>query len=159
MTYSIADEPVETPWRNFVVSPAGPLLAEMMCGSWLAIPWFAANAFALGSPTLKKELGMCAAAFAVTAVLATALVWAVDRDVIEGTTAIRLCVLAIVSWKLFIAYAINIVQGRTFHVYEYYGGPVRQATAVIVTGYLMRGFVLDLFDNPVWKIIVSGDVQ
>ena len=63
--------------------------------------------------------------------------------------------LVIVSWKLFIAYAINIVQSRTFHVYEYYGGPVRQASAIVVSGYLMRGFVFELSDNPIWKIIVS----
>lgn len=158
MAYSIADEPVESQWRNLAVNPAGPLLAEMMCGSWLSIPWFAVNAIALGSPTLKKELAMCAAAFVVAATLAVALVWSIDREIIVSDTAIRLCVLAIISWKMFIAYAINIVQLRTFHVYEYYGGAVRRATAVVATGYLLRDFVFDLSDNPIWKIIVMGDV-
>ena len=159
MTYAIADEPTETSWRHLVVNPSAPLLAEMLCGSWLAIPWFAFNAIAMGSPTKKRELWLCGAAFAVTAVMASVLIALVNRDIIESRTAIRLCLLGIVSWKLFIAYTINVVQSRTFSVYEYYGGAVRSGSAIIATGYLLRDFVFGLSDNPVWRIIVSGDVS
>jgi hypothetical protein len=155
MSYAIADEPHETPWRHLVVNPSGPLLAEMMCGSWLSIPWFAFNAVAMGSPTNLKEIAMCVAAFAVTAVAAVLLILAIDRDIVVSTTAIRLCVLAIVSWKVGIAYWIHAVQERTFHVYEYYGGLVRPANAVVATGWILRDFVIGASDNPVWRIIVS----
>jgi hypothetical protein len=154
--YAIADEPHETPWRHLVVNPSGPLLAEMTCGSWLSIPWFAFNAIAMGSPTKIKEAAMCVAAFAVTAVAALLLIWAIDTDIIVSTTVIRLCVLAIITWKLAIAYWIHTIQSRTFHVYEYYGGAVRSASAVLATGYVLRGFIVGAVDHPVWRIIVSG---
>jgi hypothetical protein len=154
--YAIADEPVETPWRHLVVNPSGPLLAEMLAGSWLAIPWFAFNAIAMGSPTKKREIGMCVGALVVTGVAAAVLIALIDGDIITTRTAVRLCVLAIVSWKLGIAYAINIVQSRTFHVYEYYGGAVRSASGVVATGYLLRDYVIGISDNPIWRIIVSG---
>ena len=54
MTYAIADEPIETQRRHLVVDPSGPLLAEMVCGTWLSLPWFAFNAMAMGSPTRRK---------------------------------------------------------------------------------------------------------
>src|SRR5688572_3426638 len=116
MSYEIADEPHETPWRHLVVNPSGPLLAEMVCGSWLAIPWFAFNAIAMGSPTKKKEISMCVAQLAGTGVLAAILIALVNADIIESATVIRLCLLGIVTFKLGMGYALHIVQSRTFHV-------------------------------------------
>ena len=156
MTYAIADEPHETPWRHLVCNPSAPLLAEMMCGSWLSIQWFAFNAIAMGSPTKKKEIGLCFAAIAGCAVMASILIALIDADIIESVTVIRLCVLAIITWKLVMAYVITQVQSRTFHVYEYYGGPVRSGSAVVATGFLLRDMVIGMSDSPVWRIIVSG---
>jgi hypothetical protein len=156
MSYEIADEPHETPWRHLVVNPSGPLLAEMVCGSWLAIPWFAFNAIAMGSPTRRKEIGLCIAQLVGTAVMAAILIALVDRDIIESATVIRLCLLGIVTWKLGLGYAINIVQSRTFHVYEYYEGQVRSATIVLATGYMLRPYILEISDHPLWRIIVSA---
>ncbi|HEU0034820.1 MAG TPA: hypothetical protein VFQ53_29550 [Kofleriaceae bacterium] len=156
MSYVVADEPIETSWRNYVCHPGAPLLAEMLCGSWLALPWFAFNAIAMGSPTRKKELALCVAGFVVTGVLAAIVIALRDADIIESSTVMRLCILGIVTWKLAIAYIIQTIQARTFHVYEYYGGTVRTGNAIIATGFLLRDYVLALSDDPRWIIIVMG---
>ena len=158
MTYAIADEPIETSRRHLVVDPGAPLLAEMVCGSWLSLPWFAFNAVAMGSPTRRREIALCALTFAVTAVLGYTVLALREIGVIESRTVLRFALLGIVTWKLAMAYAIHTLQARTFHVYEYYGGPVRSASYVISTGFLLRGAVIGLSDDPLWEIIVSWGV-
>ena len=156
MTYAIADEPVETNLRHYVVDPSAPLLAAMLCGAWLALPWFAFNAIAMGSPTRRKEITLCIVAFVGTAVFAVIALALWNRDIIESRTTMRFVLLGIVTWKLTMAYVINIVQTRTFHVYEYYGGAVRSSTYILGAGFWLSSSVVGLFDDPLWKIIVSG---
>jgi len=156
MTYQIADEPVETSLRAYVVRPNVPLLAMMMCGAWLAWPWFAFNAVAMGSPTRRKEIALCVAAVFGTGVLG-ALVIALDGvGLLPEGIPLRLALLAIVAFKMSFAYYLSTVQSRTFHVYEYYGGPVRPAGRLIMAGSFMTGLVIGLSDHPLWHIIVSG---
>jgi hypothetical protein len=156
MTYAIADEPIETPRRHLVVDPSAPLLAEMLCGSWLSLPWFAFNAIAMGSPTRRKEIALCVLALVGTAVLGAAVLALREGGVIESRTVMRFAILGIVTWKLTMASVIHALQARTFHVYEYYGGPVRSASYAISTGWLLRDVVIGLSDDPLWVIIVSG---
>lgn len=156
MTYAIADEPIETQQRHLVVNPSAPLLAEMVCGTWLSLPWFAWNAIAMGSPTRRKELALCVLTLAVTIVLGAAVLALREGGVIESRTVLRFALLGIVTWKLAMTRAIYTLQARTFHVYEYYGGPVRPASYVITTGFILRDFVLGLSGDPLWGIIVSG---
>ena len=156
MTYNIADEPIETSRRHLVVDPSAPLLAEMVCGSWLSLPWFAFNAIAMGSPTRRREIVLCVIAVAVTIVAGAAVLALREHGVIESRTVLRFAILGIVTWKLAMAYAIYTLQARTFHVYEYYGGPVRSASYVLSTGWLLRDVVIGLSDDPLWGIIVSG---
>ena len=49
MSYTIPDEPRPSPWNHLVVRPNAPLLASMLCGAWLAWPWFVVNAIAMGA--------------------------------------------------------------------------------------------------------------
>ena len=156
MSYVIPDEARPGAWRNYVVRPSAPLLASMLAGAWMAWPWFAFNSIALGSPTRRRELLMCAAAFAGTAVLAVVLVELVRGGWLTTDTEVRLGLLVISSWKLLMAYWIDLVQSRTFHVYEYYGGPVRNAGTALAAGFLARGFVLGAIEDPLWIIIVAG---
>lgn len=158
MSYSIADEPAETPWTKYVVDPSAPLLAAMVCGAWLALPWFAFNAIAMGSPTQRREIGLCVLTAVVTAVLAVGVIALRERGAIESLTVLRFCFLGITAWKLGMAYVIQSMQERTFHVYEYYGGPVRSSGAALGAGYMLSGFVIGLIDDPVWEIIVSGGI-
>jgi hypothetical protein len=156
MSYVIPDEPRPSGLRAWACRPSAPLLAGMVAGAWLAWPWFAVNSIALGSPTRRKELALCAAAVGGTVLLAIALVVLHDRGVIVGRTAIRLSLLAIATWKLTMAYAVNQLQSRTFDVYTYYGGVVRNPARVLLVGAALRSFVLGAFDSDLWIIIVAG---
>ena len=158
MTYQIADEPVETPWRHLVVRPSMPLLASMMCGAWLAWPWFAFNAIAMGSPTRRKEVALCVAAFVSTTVLAVIVIELFDLGWIPKGAPLRLALLGLTAYKLAFCYYLELLQSRTFHVYEYYGGQVRASGGVLTAAYWLRGFVVGLSDDPLWIIIVAGGI-
>jgi hypothetical protein len=156
MTYLIADEPIETSLRAYVVRPTAPLLAIMLCGSWLAWPWFAFNAIAMGSPTRRKEIALCVAAFAGTAALAAIVIGMVRAGIIAPGVPERIALLVVRTYKLAITYYISTIQDRTFHVYEYYGGRIRGAGWVLSAGYWLRGLVIGISDDPLWVIIVAG---
>lgn len=158
MSYQIADEPHSTSLGDYVVRPTAPLLAAMVAGAWLSWPWFAFNAIAMGSPTKKKELALVAVAFVGTGVLAAIVIALVRSGILPPGIPTRLAVLGIVTFKLTITYYLSIVQDRTFHVYQYYGGSVRAAGAVLSAGYYLRGLVIGLSDDPLWIIIVAGGI-
>ena len=155
MTYKLPDEPRPSPFNHLVVRPNAPLLASMLCGAWLAWPWFAFNSIALGSPTKRREIGLCLVAVAGTAVLAAILIALWKAGVLRGPS-LQLALLAIAAWKATFAYYVCALQSRTFHVYEYYGGTVRSSARVIGAGRVLRGFVIGLLDDPLWIIIVAG---
>lgn len=156
MSYQIADEPIPTTLNQYAVRPSLPLFSVMVAGTWLAWPWFAFNAFALGSPTKKKELALVGLAFGGTALLAVLVVALVRAGILPPGIPTRLAVLGIVTFKLTMSYYIAVVQERTFHVYEYYGGSVRNATIVLTLAYYLRPLVLGISDDPIWIIIVAG---
>ncbi len=49
LLYRIVDEPVQTRVSRLAVRPLWPWLALALGGAWAGVPWFAVNAFALGS--------------------------------------------------------------------------------------------------------------
>ena len=156
MSYQIADEPHETSLAKYVVRPGVPMMAAMVAGTWLAWPWFAFNAIAMGSPTRRKEIALCVAAVLGTGVLGALVIALARAGVIANGAPLRLALLGIVTFKLTITYYISMVQDRTFHVYEYYGGTVRAAGAILAAGYVLRSLVIGLSDDPLWVIIVAG---
>lgn len=156
MSYLIADQPVESSLRDYVVRPHVPLLASMLCGAWLAWPWFAFNAIAMGSPTWRKEVALCVGAFATTFALAAGVLVLFHFGVLPNGAPLRLALLAVTAFKMGVSYYLSTVQDRTFHVYEYYGGPVRDANRLLSLGWLVSGLVIGLSDHPLWRIIVSG---
>lgn len=156
MTYQIADEPTDSSLRDYVVRPHVPLLAAILCGAWLAWPWFAFNAYAMGSPTRRKELALVAGAFAATFALAVGMLVLFHYGLLPSGVPTRLALLAITTFKMGVSYYLSTVQDRTFHVYEYYGGEVRDARRIISAGWFASGLVIGLSDHPLWWIIVSG---
>lgn len=158
MSYVIPDEPTPTALNKYAVRPNAILLATMLCGAWLAWPWYAFNAFAIGSPTRRRELAMCLAALFGTAILVEILLALMDFGVIVSPTALRIFALGIAAFKMGMAYWVSLVQQRTFSVYEYYGGRIRSAAAVITIGMYLRPIIMGLVDDPIWRIIISGGV-
>jgi hypothetical protein len=158
MSYQIADEPTETSLGNYVVRPTVPLLAAMVAGAWLSWPWFAFNAIAMGSPTKKKELLLVAGAFVGTAVLAIIVIALARAGILPPGMPTRLAVLGIVTFKLTMTYYISNVQERTFHVYQYYGGSVRNASILLSVAYYIRPLIIGISDDPLWIIIVAGGI-
>jgi hypothetical protein len=157
MTYQIADEPIPPDsLKSLVCRPSAPLLAAMVCGAWLAWPWFAFNAIALGSPTKRRELIACAAGALGSAVLAIAILVLVRVGVIESRLALEVALLGVTTWKLGVAQYVCKLQSRTFEVYTFYGGGVRSPRLVLTAGMYLRTLVLGLIDHPVWIIIVAG---
>ena len=155
--YEIADEPDDGgQFGNLAVSPQAPLLAAMMAGAWLAWPWFIVNAFALGSPTRRTEIGLVLLGVVGSVVLGVVTYTLVDLGIIVSAVALQVALLANTAWKLGIAYWVSIVQGRTFHVYTYYGGRVRQPWGLLVLGMQLSWIVIDASENPLWRVIVSG---
>lgn len=156
MTYEIADEPNPSAgWENLVFQPTAPLLGMMWCGAWLAWPWYVVNAYAMGSPTLRREAKLCALGFAGTLALATAVFGLVDLGVIESKLALQFAVLGVVSFKLGLAYTVTKFQSRTFHVYTYYGGTAQKAFYVLVAGSYLRDLVLGVSSHPIWQVVLS----
>jgi hypothetical protein len=157
MSYEIADEP--TPSEDlgkFVFEPSAPLLAAMVCGAWLAWPWFIVNSIALGSPTKRDEIRLCVVAVVGSAAMAAGLYALVDAGVIESKLMLQVGLLGITAFKLGMAYWVSTIQSRTFDVYTYYGGQVQNALAVLVIGSYLRDLVLGMSDSPIWHVIVTG---
>jgi hypothetical protein len=159
MSYEIADEPTPSEdLGNLVFEPTAPLLAAMVCGAWLAWPWFIVNSIALGSPTKRDEIRLCVLALAGTAAFAAGLYALVDAGIIESKVTLQIGLLGITAFKLGMAYWVSTIQSRTFDVYTYYGGTVQKAFYVLVIGSYLRDLVLGVSDNPIWHVIVRGGV-
>jgi hypothetical protein len=157
MSYQIADEPLPPDsLKSLVCRPAAPLLAAMVCGAWLAWPWFAFNAIAIGSPTKRRELAWCAAGMLGSAAMAIVIFALVRAGIIESRLTMEIALLGVTAWKLGVAQYVCELQSRTFEVYTFYGGAVRSPRAVIMVGWWLRALVLGLVDHPVWVIIVAG---
>jgi hypothetical protein len=156
MSYQIADEPAANEGRgNFIFRPSAPLLAAMLCGSWLAFPWFAVNALALGGPTARREVRLAVLAVGGKILFAFAIYSLVDAGVIESRLALRLALLALTSFKIGFAYVLSTIQARTFNVYEYYGGTVQKTMYVIVAGRYLTPLIFGISASPIWHAIVS----
>lgn len=141
-TYQIADEPSPSKLSRFVVNPVFPLLAVMLGGVWLAWPWFALNALAVGSPTRRAELAWLALGLAAIIGLALALAVAIGAEAIPRS-AVPYGVLVVVVAKLAVVYAVFNLQSRTIEIYEYYGGTLNNGVWVLAAGFFLRDRVLD----------------
>lgn len=140
--YRIIDEPRPSPLAHLTVNPIWPLLGLMLCGGWLAWPWFIINAFALGSPAKVKELSLVVLGIAGTLALTFALFAALDAGMLD-MQGVRYAALVFPVWKIGIGYFIYLSQASSFGIYEYYGGLVRPGIVIVVLGYVLRSYVLE----------------
>ncbi len=137
-TYQILDEPHPSKLSEIAVQPLWPLLAVMFGGAWISWPWFAVNAFAVGSPTRVRELLWAVGGFVGTFCMVLGLVLLDRSDAVSGTVMRYLWVFLLV-WKLTVSYWLYILQSRTFSLYRHFGGKARTGLfVVIVAGFLRR---------------------
>ena len=138
--YRIADEPAPSGLSHLAVNPIWPLFAIMFGGAWLSWPWFVLNAWAMGSPTRLREAGLAALGFAGNVVVTIAFLVIYGMQLLPEWTAPYLLIL-FSGWKLGISYWLFVRQGRTFGLFEYYGGKARNGLPVVAVGFILRGWI------------------
>jgi hypothetical protein len=135
-SYRLPDEPRPGRLERLVSDPIWPLFATMLAGAWLGLPWFAFNAFALGSPTRWRELAWAMAAALGAGALLVAAMLLVNREIVPRWAGHYLGLLPI-AWKLGISYWLLTSQRRAFALWEHYGGQARRGVMVLVAGMLL----------------------
>ncbi|HZI02983.1 MAG TPA: hypothetical protein VEZ71_03115 [Archangium sp.] len=141
-TYRIQDEPSPGALGHLVVNPVFPLLAFMMGGVWLGVPWFILNGFAMGSTTRRKETVLAVLVVPGTLLLFMLLGTLVQAGVLTKTSAPYAGV-GLIVWKLAVGYALYNLQQRSFALHEYYGGVVRNGALVLVASIFMGSRILE----------------
>jgi hypothetical protein len=155
-TYRIQDEPSPSGLSHLVVNPMWPLLAVMLAGAWLSLPWFALNSFALGSATRRREWVLAGVALPITFLLLTGMELLRANGVVpQGATPYLEVGLSV--WKLTVAYILFTLQQRSFALHEYFGGAVRNGMGVLLAGTLFgRGAVSRLLGSGRWAELLVG---
>lgn len=154
-SYRIPDEPAPSGLGHLIVNPIFPLLSIMFAGAWLMLPWFVFNAFALGSPTRRKELALAVAAPLVLLALLLAIgAVSVALDLPKGSRPYLLLLLTL--WKLAVAYWLFDLQKHSFALHEHFGGQVRNGVPVLIGGLLMKSTVLKAFGGSGWWLLVAS---
>jgi hypothetical protein len=139
--YLIADEPRPSKLSQHVVNPQWPMLAQMLAGSWLALPWFLFNSIALGSPNWKKDLGWILVSLIGSLLLLLAIEYAIDLKIITGIWA-KMSFLAIVALRLWVAYSLFFSQSSVFELWQYYGGIEKNGLILLMlASFLIRPFI------------------
>jgi hypothetical protein len=155
-TYRIQDEPSPSGLSHAVVNPMWPLLAAMLAGAWLALPWFALNSHALGSATRRREWVLAGVALPGTFLLLLGMALLRRQGVVpEG--AMPYLAVGLSVWKLTVAYLLYTLQHRSFALHEYYGGTVRNGMFVLLAGsFFGRRAVGELLGQSLWALLLVG---
>jgi hypothetical protein len=135
-TYRIADEPVPGRLASLVVNPFWPLLAAMVAGFWLALPWFALNAAAMGSATRRREWAWIAGGLVLSAALGGGMHHAIEANAI-GVRPFRYAMVGLVAWRLAVAYVVYTLQAPSFELHQHFGGAARNGALVVVAAALL----------------------
>jgi hypothetical protein len=121
--YLIADEPHPGRFEAWVVQPFIPLLATMLVGSLVGLPWLVFNGWAMGSVTRRRDTVIAAVTWFVQVVLLlSGILLATFRLMPEGRLGyVRIFASVVV---LLGAYAIQLSQEASFELHQYFGGRV-----------------------------------
>lgn len=143
MSYRIEDEPVPTALSDWVVNPIWPLFALFFAGPWLAFPWFAFNAVAVGSPKRNQDVALAVLSLLVAFVGFYVLVGLLETGVITKA-AIPYILIVLTTVKLGLGYVLLIRQQRAVTLYEYFGGVTRNGFLVVVAGAFIKPRVQEI---------------
>ena len=138
MNYRIEDEPRPGGLAQWVVDPLWPLFAIMFGGAALSWGWFVWNGFAVGSPTKNRELALAIGGLVGSFVLILTIAFLANGQIL-GTLGIQYALVGLTVWKLGISYWLYMLQGRSFHLYQYFGGTVKSGFMLaFIGGYFFR---------------------
>lgn len=133
--YRIADEPSPGALGRFAVNPFWPMLASMLAGAWVGVPWYALNALALGSATRRRELVWLLAGVLGAAAAVGAIFLAYYRGLVP-LASIRLVLryghVLVVAWRLTAAYAVFQLQESSFELHRHFGGRVVNGAPLVI---------------------------
>jgi hypothetical protein len=134
--YRIPDEPHPSAQEGLIVDPLWPLFAQMLVGSWLALPWFVINGLALGSPTKRREWLLAGASLLGSA----AMVWTIA--LVWSTPAVQSVdpaygLLGVTVLKLGCAYGLYMVQQRPFELWRHYGGRPKNGLLLVIGAMIL----------------------
>jgi hypothetical protein len=134
--YRIPDEPKPGPLEAWATRPFWPLLGIMLGGVWLGWPWFAFNAFALGTPTRWRELSVLAAGLVGIFGLVSAEIWAYEAGHLSQS-ALAYASLGPVVLKLGVGFWIFKQQEVASDLWEYFGGRPRNGSILLFLGFFL----------------------
>ncbi len=153
-TYRIEDEPIPGRLAYVAVNPVWPLFGFMFAGTWIAWPWHILNAFAIGSSSRFRELGLAILGFCGSIVLSLGILYLAKRETLQGS-GIEYALLGLTLWKLGVSYSLYTMQVRSFEIYQHYEEIVRNGVVVVVIAYfLSHRLVLKLFPADLWYLIM-----
>ena len=135
--YQIVDEPTRSRLASFAVRPLWPLLGLMLGGAWLAWPWFAFNAFALGMRGRGRVFLWIAGAIGGSAAvvigcLALYRAGRLSEDVWPWIHYVN------VLLKLTVGYVLFEQEARAAELHAYFGGRLRNAWPVLAVAFYAR---------------------
>lgn len=146
MTYRIDDEPAPGRLQQIAVRPLWPLLGVMLGGAWLAWPWFVVNGVAVGSPTLRREIAWVVGGFVGTAGLIASIFYLLNTGRLPEA-GFAYALISVVVWKLLVSYRLYMLQARTFELYRYFGGTVKNGLMVAVAALFVEPRLLGLLQD------------
>jgi len=146
--YQLPDEPRPGALTQAAVDPMWPMFAFILVGAWMGYLWFALNAFALGSPTKQRELGLIGVALAGSALAFFGLAGAYESGWLDQGS-LKYALLGVIAIKLACAYGLHVMQSRVFELFTYFGGQAKNGAVVLVLGFVM-------LKAPVAKMLSGG---
>ena len=153
--YAIVDEPRPGALQQWVVNPLWPFFALMFAGAWLALPWFAFNALALGSATRRREW--------LVVLLTTPLklglfffLLMLHRKLGLPDGAMRYHMTVVTALSLGLGYWLFNLQQPSFALYQYFDGPVRNGVFLVLGGALVHEQVMKLLGGGWLWLLVAG---
>lgn len=135
-TYRIADEPRPTALSHLAVNPIWPFFSFIFGGSAISWTWYVFNGFAVGSPTRRRELAIALGGFAGNAALFILLASLLGRGLLPDGSGPYIRLVLLLS-KIGFTYWLYVLQARTFSIYEYYGGKVRQGFVFVAIAFIL----------------------
>lgn len=151
--YRIADEPTGGALSHLVVQPIWPLLAGMLGGLWLGLPWLVFNAYAMGSATKTKETVIAVLMFLAIVVSSVAIAGLVGDTIPDR--AFGFLLLGVQLMKLGVYYALQGLQSRSFELHQYYGGTVKNGMILVIAGAFLRSTVLGISKSLVFVLVFA----